>query len=147
MVNWIAGNSAYLMLVVGAVLAVGAVFVDRIPVISKTLAPYKWAALALGLALTHWGMYLKGAANERLEWQVKVAQAEARVAVAEEKARTTAAQIETVYVDRVKEIVKNRNIIKERIVVVTERIDSQCKVDPVVIDILNDAAMNKGATQ
>ena len=88
-------------------------------------------------------MYFRGGYAVEAEWQAKVKALEAKVAIAEEKAKTANAEIKTVYVTKVKTIKEVKYKTKTRIVEVAKKIDATCNVAPEAIDILNAAAQNK----
>lgn len=89
------------------------------------------------------GTYLKGGHAVEAEWQAKVNALEAKVAVAEEKAKTANAEIKIVYVDKVRTVKEIKYKTKTRIVEVAKQIDQKCEVDPKAIEILNSSSQNK----
>ena len=106
----------------------------------------------IGIVLLVLGVWLRGGYDVEMSWRAKVAEAEARVAAAEQKSQETNTVIEqkvvektkvikgkteyiTQYVDR--EVVKKEEIIKYI---------EQCPVPKEIIDIHNQAAdLNKAA--
>ena len=106
----------------------------------------------VGIVLLVLGVWLRGGYDTEMAWRTKVAEAEARVAVAEQKSQETNTVIQekvvektkvikgkteyiTQYLDR--EVVKKEEIIKYK---------EQCPVPKEIIDIHNQAAeMNKAA--
>lgn len=89
------------------------------------------------------GTYLKGGYAVEAEWQAKVKALEAKVAIAEEQAKTANAEIKTVYVTKIKTVKEIKYKTKTRIVEVAKKIDETCNVAPEAIEILNAAAQNK----
>jgi len=106
----------------------------------------------VGIVLLVLGVWLRGGYDTEMAWRAKVAEAEARVAAAEQKSQETNTVIQekvvektkvikgkteyiTQYLDR--EVVKNQEIIKYI---------EQCPVPKEIIDIHNQAAeINKAA--
>lgn len=105
--------------------------------------PYRLVLQLISVVLLIAGVYLRGGYDTEMEWRNRVAELEAKVKVAEEKSREVNVQIQTVYKDKIKLVKETQVVIQERIKEVEKRIDAECKVDPEVITILNDAAVRK----
>jgi apolipoprotein N-acyltransferase len=73
-------------------------------------------------------------------WEQKVAEAEARVKVAEEQSQQANVDLQNALKQKTKKIKEERVVIKERIKEVETKINADCRVDPEAIAILNDAA-------
>jgi hypothetical protein len=108
------------------------------------LIPYRTLAQVVSLVLLISGIYLRGGYDTEMNWRAKVEEAEAKVAIAEAKSKETNTQIKTVYVDRIKVVKDTKVVIQERIKNIEVKIDSQCRVVPEAIDVLNDAARKPG---
>jgi hypothetical protein len=104
------------------------------------IAPYRSLIQIISVILLIAGVYFKGAYSVEIDWRAKVAKLEAKVKLAEEKTKTANVEIRTVYVDKVRVVKETQVVIKEKIKKDAAKIDSQCKVAPEVISILNDAA-------
>ena len=104
------------------------------------IAPYRMIIQIVSIVLLVAGVYFKGGYSVEMAWRARVAEMEAKVAVAEQKARDANAEIKTVYVDKVKIVKETQVVIQEKIKNVEVKIDSQCKVAPEAITILNEAA-------
>ena len=104
------------------------------------LIPYSGIVRVVGTVLIVCGIYFLGSYSTEMSWRNKVADLEKQVKVSEEKSKDANVQIQTVYKDKVKVVKEIQVVIQERIKEVEKRIDSQCTVDPEVIQILNDAA-------
>lgn len=102
--------------------------------------PYRIAIQALGSLMAILGVYFFGAYSTEMEWRGKVAEAEAKVAIAEQKSKETNTVIQKVYVDKVKVVKEVQVKIEERIIEKEKIIDAECKVSPDALSILNDAA-------
>ena len=96
----------------------------------------------LGVFLMAWSIYLLGGNSNEMEWQAKIKEAEAKVAVAEQASADANAKLEIEHNKKVALLTERKILYKERIKKEIVRIDSECKLDPVVPKIHNDAAKN-----
>jgi hypothetical protein len=94
------------------------------------------------IVLLVFGIYFKGAADTNDKWQARVEELEAKVVVAEEKARTATSKVEYVFLDRVQKVKDVQVVIQEKLKEVTVNIDSKCKVAPEALGLVNSAARN-----
>ena len=106
----------------------------------------------VGIVLLVLGVWLRGGYDVEMSWRAKVAEAEARVAAAEQKSQETNTVIE-------QKIVEKTKIIKGKTEYITQYLDrevvkkeeiikyiEQCPVPKEIIDIHNQAAdLNKAA--
>ena len=106
----------------------------------------------VGIVLLVLGVWLRGGYDVEMSWRAKVAEAEARVAVAEQKSQETNTVIEQKIVEKTKVIKGKTEYITQyldREVVKKEEIIKyieQCPVPKEIIDIHNQAAdINKAA--
>jgi hypothetical protein len=109
------------------------------------LIPYSGIARILGTVLLVGGIYFYGSYSTEMEWRSKVAELEAKVALAEQKSTEANTKIQTVVKEKIKYVKETRVVIQEHIKTVEAKIDSMCKVAPEAIDILNEAAATPGA--
>ena len=91
------------MLLAGILLTAAAFFIRRIPVINQ----YRTPAQVLGIALLVIGVYWRGGYAIEQEWRERVAEAEARVAVAEAKSAEENVKIVTKVVTKI-QVVRTR---------------------------------------
>ena len=105
------------------------------------LIPYRTAVQVASIVLLTFGVYLKGGQAVEEKWRARVAELEAKVAIAEEKSKAVNETIKTVFVDKVKIVKEQQVVIQEKIKTVEVQIDAQCKITNDSIEILNDAAM------
>jgi hypothetical protein len=96
----------------------------------------------VGIVLLVLGVWLRGGYDVEMAWRSKVAEAEAKVARAEEASKEVNAKLEAKIKEKQKVRVEYYNTVKERIVKETQVIDAECKVAPEAIKDLNDAAKN-----
>ena len=140
---------ALLALVINGVLIAGIVgftasfFFGFVVRYLPTIAPYRMMIQVVSIVLLVAGVYFKGGYIVEMSWRARVAEMEQKVALAEEKAKTANAEIRTVYVDKVRVVKETQVVIQEKIKNVEVEIDSQCKVAPEAISILNEAAVMK----
>ena len=106
----------------------------------------------VGIVILVLGVWLRGGYDVEMSWRAKVAEAEARVAVAEQQSKETNTVIEQKIVEKTKVIKGKTEYITQyldREVVKKEEIIKyieQCPVPKEIIDIHNQAAeMNKAA--
>ena len=108
-----------------------------------SIAPYHLLIQVVSIVLLVAGVYFKGGYSVEMDWRNRVAEMEAKVAIAEQKSKEANTQIQTVYVDRVKVVKEKQIVIQEKLKTVEVKIDANCKVVPEAIDILNEAATGK----
>jgi hypothetical protein len=129
----------HLIVLVGAVGLGAATLLKIIPFVST----YRLPLQIVSIAVLVFGIYLEGGVSNQEMWEARVKEMEAKVAVAEEKAKTANAKIQYKFIDKVKVVHDVQVVIQEKIKEVATLIDSQCKMTPEAIDLLNAAAMNK----
>ena len=93
------------------------------------------------------GIYFKGSFATEMEWRAKVEALQQKVAIAEEKAKTANAQIETKVITKIKTIHDTKVVTKKVLEVQREVIDAECKVPQQAIDIINAAARGEAPKQ
>ena len=96
----------------------------------------------IGIVLLVLGVWLRGGYDVEMSWRAKVAEAEAKVARAEEASNNFNTKLEEERKKKSKVRTEYITTVKERIVKETQIIDAECKVAPEAISILNDAARN-----
>lgn len=144
MLNWI-----YWAIIAIGVSGVVAGWLGRwIPVYGK----YAGVLKPIGIVILVLGVWLRGGYDTEMAWRAKVAEAEARVAAAEQKSQETNTVIEQKIVEKTKVIKGKTEYITQyldREVVKKEEIIKyieQCPVPKEIIDIHNQAAeLNKAA--
>jgi hypothetical protein len=86
-------------------------------------------------------VWMEGGISNEAKWAARVAELEIKVAKAEKEAAEANGKIETVYVDRVKVVKEVQYVVQSRIDKNAAKLDLTCKVDPLAIEILNQAAL------
>lgn len=94
----------------------------------------------IGILLLCLGLFLKGGYATEMAWRAKIEALEAKVAESEQKSKDANFELEKVLKDKKKVVKDTQVIIQTRIKEVQKVIDSECKIKPEVISILNDAA-------
>jgi len=108
-----------------------------------SIAPYHLLIQVVSIVLLVAGVYFKGGYSVEMAWRERVAELEAKVAIAEQKSKEVNEKIVTVYQDRVKIVKETQVVVQEKIKTVEVKIDSQCKITADTVDILNQAATGK----
>jgi len=96
----------------------------------------------IGVVLLVLGVWLRGGYDTEMRWRAKVEEAQAKVAKAEEESKEFNNKLDQERKKKAKVRTEYITTVKERIVKETQVIDSECKVAPEAISILNDAAKN-----
>lgn len=134
-----------ILLAAGIALTVAAFFIKNIPLLNQ----YRLPAQILGIALLVVGVYWRGGYAVESDWRERVAEVQAKLAVAEKRSAEVNTEIITrvvtktkvvrergddiiKYVDR--EVVKNQEVIK---------FVENCPIPDVIINTHNAAALNR----
>jgi hypothetical protein len=138
----------WLTITFGFLLLVGGFIVDKFKLFSNlpNFSTMVLLAKILGLVLVVLGVWFKGSHDNEMIWKTKAAQYEERVKLAEAKANNTNTILEKetqVKVQRVKDV---QIVIQEKVQVVEKIINEKCEVDPVAIELLNNAVKNEIST-
>jgi hypothetical protein len=128
------------ILFAGIVGFVASLFFDYVVRWFPTIAPYQLLIKLVSIALLVIGVYLKGGYSVEMEWREKVAKLEAKIAISEQQSVVVNEKIVTVYKDRVKVVKETQIVVQEKIKTIEVKIDSECKIAPEAVDILNEAA-------
>ena len=100
-----------ILLVTGVVLTAAGFFADRIPVVAQYQLPFR----VLGIALLVIGVYFRGGLAVEQQWRERVAEVEAKLAVAEQKSAETNTKIDTVAREKIKIIRGQTQIVRQYI--------------------------------
>jgi len=140
---------AFLAWIINTILIVGVVgfaasfFFGYVVRWLPAIAPYHLLIQVVSIVLLVSGVYFKGGYSVEMAWRERVAELEAKVAIAEQKSKEVNEKIVTVYKDRVKVVKETQIVVQEKIKTVEVKIDSQCKITDETADILNQAATGK----
>jgi hypothetical protein len=129
----------HLCLVVGVVLSILGTFSSKFPFVGE----YGRLAKLIGIPLFLLGIFFEGGLVTEMKWRAQVEELQAKVKVAEEQSKETNTVIQTEFRDKVKTVKEVQVVVQERIVKEAAKMDAECKVEPEVINILNQAAGGK----
>ncbi len=128
----------YHLLLLASVIAFGACYILKmIPFISANVEIIR----IISIVVMIFSVWMEGGIANEAKWAARVAELEIKVAKAEKAAAEANGKIETVYVDRVKVVKEVQYVVQTRINKNAAKLDLTCKVDPLAIDILNQAAV------
>ena len=99
-----------------------------------------------GMVLLVAGVYWYGGYTTEMLWREEVAKLEEKVAESEKKSIKTNTLIKKVYVDRVKIVKQDVVVVQEKIREIEKQIDTDCRVAPEAIQLLNEAARPRKGT-
>jgi hypothetical protein len=140
---------AFLAWVVNTILIAGAVgftasfFFGFVLRYLPSLAPYRMIIQIVSIVLLVAGVYFKGGYGVEMSWRERVRELEEKIKLAEAKSVQANEDLEKVRKEKVKVIRDTKVVVQEKIVKVAEKLDSECKVDPQAVKILNEAAGKK----
>ena len=123
----------HIVMIVGAASAIAGYFFVGIPYIGSRRALFQ----ILGVALLIAGVYLKGGYSAEMQWRDRVAEVEAKVKVAEEKAKKANTQVQTKIVTKIVKIQEKATVAKETIRRNKEVINRECKLSDEAISAYN----------
>ena len=103
---------------------------------------YSWLFRSLGILVFVLGIFMFGSAGVTAIWQAQIEAAQARVDAAVVASKSANNRLAQVRKQKNQVIIKRQVVIQERIVKDAAKIDATCRVDPLAIKDLNDAAAN-----
>lgn len=134
-----------LLLAAGIALTVAAFFIKSIPLLNQ----YRLPAQILGIALLVVGVYWRGGYAVESDWRERVAEVQAKLAVAEKRSAEVNTEIITRVVTQTKvvrergdDIIKyvDREVVKNQEVI---RFVENCPIPDIIINTHNAAALNR----
>ena len=123
----------HIVMIVGAASAIAGYFFVGIPYIGSRRTLFQ----ILGVVLLIAGVYLKGGYSAEMQWRDRVAEVEAKVKVAEEKAKKANTQVQTKIVTKIVKIQEKATVAKETIRRNKEVINRECKLSDEAISAYN----------
>jgi len=131
-------NFVYHLLLLASIVAFGSCYILKmIPFISTNVEIIR----VISVVVMIFSVWMEGGIANETKWAARVAELEIKVAKAEKEAAEANGKIETVYVDRVKVVKEVQYVVQSRIDKNAAKLDLTCKVDPLAIEILNQAAL------
>ena len=134
-----------ILLAAGIALTVAAFFIKNIPLLNQ----YRLPAQILGIALLVVGVYWRGGYAVESDWRERVAEVQAKLAVAEKRSAEVNTEIITRVVTKTKvvrergdDIIKyvDREVVKNQEVI---RFVENCPIPDIIINTHNAAALNR----
>jgi hypothetical protein len=128
----------YHLLLLASIVAFGSCYILKmIPFVSANVEIIR----VISVVVMIFSVWMEGGIANEAKWKARVAELEIKVAKAEKAAAEANGKIETVYVDRIKVVKEVQYVVQSRINKNATKLDLTCKVDPLAIDILNQAAL------
>lgn len=134
--DWLPDFVFQLILVVGILGIVAGYFLTVIPFVDKNAKVIQVA----GILLTVIGVWFNGGMANEAKWQARVHELEGKVAEAEKQSAVANGQLDNKANQKVAAVKQVQYVVQERLRTESSVIDSQCKVTPSVVELLNAAA-------
>lgn len=128
----------HLITLIGAVGWLISVVMKMIPFVLQYRIPIQ----VVSSALLVFGIYSEGGLSNQEMWEARVKEMEHRAEIAELKANEATNRVEYKFIDKVKVVHDVQVVVKEKLKEVATIIDSQCKLTPEAIELMNAAAKN-----
>ena len=125
--------------IAGAVSTILGFFCGWIPFVGRWKLPLQ----LLGIALLVAGVYFKGGYSTEMEWRERVAEVEAKVKVAEAKAKEANVVVQEKIVTKVVKIKEKAEVAKENIRRNREKINAECKLSDEAIAAYNQSIIKE----
>ena len=119
--------------IVGLSATVSGFFLGWVPFVNR----YKTPLQIIGIVLLTVGVYWKGGYSTEIAWRARVAEAEKKVKVAEDKAKQANTQVQTKIVTKIVKIQEKATVAKETIRRNKEVINRECKLSDEAISAYN----------
>lgn len=128
------------VLILGIVGSTASIFFGFVEKFLPQLIPYRMVIQIVSIILLVSGVYFKGGQSAEIQCRERVRELEARVAIAEQQSKDANAALEAKTKEKIQVVREKKIVVQEKIKTVQVKIDSQCKITPETIDILNEAA-------
>jgi hypothetical protein len=128
------------VLLIGLILSVVGAVGKNIPFIGQ----YGLIVKGLGGLLFILGVFFEGGYGVEMSYRARIEEMQAKINEAVAKSDEANSRLASQVKQEVQVIHDTQVVVQERIVKDSEKIDAECKVDPDVIDILNQAARSGG---
>lgn len=107
------------------------------------VSSYKLTIQVASILLLVIGVYAEGGLSNQMKWELRVADAEKKVLIAEAKAEEATRKLTEAILKNEKEIKEITTSNLNQLRSISAKIDKQCRIDADAINILNNAAKNK----
>jgi hypothetical protein len=142
---------SFIQFIVHAILVAGIVgtflsffVVNKILRLFPALSQYVTIAQIVSALTLVAGVYFEGGYSAEMQWRARVAEAEAKVVIAEQQAKTANVELDKKGHDKVKVIKEKGIVVKQYIDREVIKYDSTCNIPNEVIKAHNAAATNEG---
>jgi hypothetical protein len=125
----------YAITVIGILGLISSYVLGMIPLITQ----YKLPLQILSVVVIAFGVFIIGGVENELSWQAKVKELEAQVAVATAKSNETNTRIQYKVVTKIQVVKEQVEVVKKEIEIQKEFINTDCKINPIAIDLYNKA--------
>jgi hypothetical protein len=139
---WIVGKLPATFWMILSIAGVACYFASGILGRLPAFKAYTWALKPLSLLVAVFGIYMYGGANIMDHYQKLIKEYEEKIKVAEERSAAVNTVIEERLVTQNKYIKDTQIVYQDRIIEVAKEVNGQCRVNPKIIEILNDASEN-----
>lgn len=142
MLNFI--PDALLELIIHAVTGLGVlgIILGFMAGIIPWLKPQSSVIKIVGTVLLLVGLYFEGGLGVEQAWRQRVAALEEQIAASQQQSTETNVVVQTKYLERVKVVKEQQQVIVEKIKEVEKLVDAKCEVAEEAIVILNEAAQD-----
>ena len=94
----------------------------------------------IGIVLLLGGVYFKGGEATNNAWRDRIADLEAKIAVAESKSKDANAKLATAVKEKNQAIQESKTVVQTKLKRDAVKIDAECRLDPAAVEILNESA-------
>ena len=109
------------------------------------IRPWAYIIKPLCVIVCFASVFMWGGAGVTAIWQAQIAEQQAKIDAAVVASKAANDKLSQVRKQKNRVLVQRQVVIQERIRNVEKRIDAECRVDPIAVQILNDAATNPEA--
>jgi hypothetical protein len=124
------------LFVLSLVCIIASYFISNIPQIGAYSTIIRIASVVVFIVC----VFIEGMFYKDAQWEERVAELKQKVELAEQASKEVNTVIEYKYKDRVKKVTEFQVVVEEKIKLVENKINAECKIAPEVISILNEAA-------
>lgn len=141
--SWLLIKVYIAMMTIGVVLYVGSKLCSRWPFkLIPFIGQYPFVSEIVGVVLMVSSIFLYGGYAAEMEWRTRSEELESKIKVAEQQSKDANTKLATVVKEKNKAIEDNKYIVLGHIKQNAVKIDQECRLDPVAVEILNDASKN-----
>ena len=94
----------------------------------------------IGIVLLLCGVYFKGGEATNDAWRNRIADLEAKIAVAESKSKDANIKLADAVKERNQAIQESKTAVQNKLKDAAVKIDAECRLDPAAVEILNESA-------